>query len=74
MGSNRNQSTANENKPPEKFENRDHDTVVDWHTRKGLKRTEDGIDRNKKLAYFTFFLEFLVFALIIAAWAHLTLT
>ena len=74
MGSKKNQSTTNENKSPEKFENKDHDTVVDWHTRKGLKRTEDGIDRNKKLAYFTFFLEFVVFTLIIAAWAHLTIT
>ena len=72
MGPKKNQSTGNENKNSEKLGNKDHETVVDWHTRKGLKRTEDGIGRNKKLAYFTFFLEFLVFALIITAWAHLT--
>ena len=56
-----------------KAHNQDHDTVVDWHTKKKFKRVEYGIDRNNKLIYATFLLEFFVFALIIVAWATMGL-
>ena len=56
------------------IQNIDHGAVVDPHTRKTLKRARDGINRNNKIIYITFFLEFVVFVLIIAAWASLSLT
>ena len=63
----------NESQVLGKDQNQDHDTVVDWHTKKKLKRVEYGIDRNNKLIYAAFSLEFFVFALIIVAWATMGL-
>ena len=71
------QSTASTKDGPlntDQTQNSDHGAVVDWHTRKTLKRAQDGIYRNNKIIYITFFLEFVVFVLIIAAWASLSFT
>ena len=72
-GSQNKQFPENESQVLGKAQNQDHDTVVDWHTKKKLKRVEYGIDRNNKWIYVTFFLEFIVFALIIVAWATMGL-
>ena len=72
-GSQNKQFPENESQVLGKVQNQDHDTVVDWHTKKKFKRVEHGIDRNNKLIYVTFFLEFFVFALIIVAWATMGL-
>ena len=66
--------TKNGENSPGNIQNQDHGAVVDWHTRKTLKKTQDGINRNNKMIYITFFLEFVVFVLIIAAWASLSFT
>ena len=65
------QPFENGNRNLDRTQNQDHDTVVDWHTKKKLKKAEYGINRNNKLIYITFILEFVVFALIIAACAFL---
>lgn len=68
------QLRGNEGSGLGKTQNQEHDTVVDWHTKKKLKRAEYGINRNNKFIYITFFLQFVVFALIIIAWTTLGLT
>ena len=64
--------TKNGENSPGNIQNQDHGAVVDWHIRKTLKKAQDGINRNNKMIYITFFLEFVVFVLIIAAWASLS--
>ena len=52
--------------------NQDPGMQQDYTTRKMLKKAERNINRNNKWAYISFFIEFVVFVILIAAWANLS--
>ena len=54
--------------------NLDPGMVVDYQTRKKLKKAERGIKKNIQMAYISFLLEFVVFIILIAVWASLSST
>ena len=53
---------------------RDPGTVQDYESRRMLQRAKNGLKRNKKWLYFSFFLEFVVFATILVAFVTLIQT
>ena len=52
----------------------DPGTIQDYESRRMLKRAEDGVRKNNKLVYITFFIEFVVLVLILSAWITLMKT